>query len=185
VTSWDAAAHRDDRAAPPPSDRQVVRSRRWPYQLAAGLMVFVGLVAVGLLLGQVFGDPGGGSATRTGPLSEDEVRSVSEGFAAAYADEDPAALRATLARNVVRVLPGGRSQGRDQVVDQYQRQFDGKVGGYDLNDLTVTGGRVGRATGNYHVDRKSGGPYEGRIVFGVIRERGEPRIQLIAARPAS
>jgi hypothetical protein len=71
------------------------------------------------------------------------------------------------------------------VVNQYERQFDGKVGGYDLNDLTVTGGRVGRATGNYHVDRKGGSPYEGHIVFGVIRERGEPRIQLIAARPAS
>jgi hypothetical protein len=193
VTSWDAAAHRDERTAatdrddgtPPPGDRQVVRPRRWPYQLAAGLMVFVALVAVGLVLGQVFDDPGGGSASGSGPLSEDEVRSVAEGFAAAYADEDPAALRSTLARNVVRVLPGGRTQGRNQVVDQYQRQFDGKVGGYDLNDLTVTGGRVGRATGNYHVDRKSGDPYEGRIVFGVIRERGEPRIQLIAARPAT
>jgi len=147
----------------------------------------VALVAVGLLLGQVFGDPGGasGSGARTGPLSEDEVRSAAEAFATAYGNEDPAALRATLARNVVRVLPGGRSQGRDQVVDQYQRQFDGKVGSYDLNDLTVTGGRVGRATGNYHVDRKGGDPYEGQIVFGVIRERGEPRIQLIAARPSS
>ena len=71
------------------------------------------------------------------------------------------------------------------MVDQYQRQFDGKVGSYDLNDLTVTGGKVGRATGNYHVDRKGGDPYEGHIVFGVIRERGEPRIQLIAARPKS
>jgi hypothetical protein len=193
ITRWDPAAHEDatavapapDHAAPPPlEDRQVVRARRWPYQIAAGLMVFVGLVAIGLLLGQVFDDPGA-RASRTGPLSEDEVRSVAEGFASAYADEDPAALRATLARNVVRVLPGGRSQGRDQVVDQYTRQFDGKVGGYDLNDLTVTGGRVGRATGNYHVDRDGGDPYEGHIVFGVIRERGQPRIQLIAARPAS
>jgi hypothetical protein len=194
VTSWDAASHRNERTASapredrddgPPSDRQVVRPRRWPYQLAAGLMIFAALVAVGLVLGQVFDDPGGGSATRSGPLSEDEVRSVAEAFASAYADEDPAALRATLARNVVRVLPGGRTQGRNEVVDQYQRQFDGQVGGYDLNDLTVTGGRVGRATGSYHVDRKSGDPYEGRIVFGVIRERGEPRIQLIAARPAT
>ena len=65
------------------------------------------------------------------------------------------------------------------------RPFDGNVGGYDLSDLTVTGGRVGRATGNYRVDRTDGSPYEGHIVFGVIRERGEPRIQLIAARPAS
>ena len=203
ITRWDPESHEDPRTAataivsptrtaprheePPLEPHQVSRRRRWPYQIAAGLMVFVALVAVGLLLGQVFGDPGGasGSGARTGPLSEDEVRSAAEAFATAYGNEDPAALRATLARNVVRVLPGGRSQGRDQVVDQYQRQFDGKVGSYDLNDLTVTGGRVGRATGNYHVDRKGGDPYEGQIVFGVIRERGEPRIQLIAARPSS
>jgi ketosteroid isomerase-like protein len=193
ATAWDPAAHHDDLGAaerepaaePPAGDRAVVRPRRWPYQLAAGLMIFAALVVVGLVLGQVFDDPGGGSASRSGPLSEDEVRSAAEAFASAYADEDPAALRATLARDVVRVLPGGRTEGRNQVVDQYQRQFDGKVGGYDLNDLTVTGGRVGRATGSYHVDRDGGDAYEGAIVFGVIRERGEPRIQLIAARPAT
>ena len=37
----------------------------------------------------------------------------------------------------------------------------------------------------YKVDRDGGDPYEGSIVFGVIRERGEPRIQLIAAEPRS
>jgi serine/threonine protein kinase len=189
VTTWDPAAHattsRERPAEPPATDRQVVRPRRWPYQIAAGLMIFAALVAVGLILGQVFDDPSSGAGARTGPLSEDEVHSAAEAFASAYADEDSAALRATLARNVVRVLPGGRSEGRDQVVNQYERQFDGNVGGYDLSDLTVTGGRVGRATGNYRVDRTDGSPYEGHIVFGVIRERGEPRIQLIAARPAS
>jgi hypothetical protein len=167
---------------PPPEDRTVVRPRRWPYQLAAGLMVFLALVVIGLIAGRVFDDPGGGAAA-TGPLTEDEVRSAAEAFADAYAAEDPAALRATLARNVVRVLPGGRSQGRDQVVDQYERQFDGKVGGYDLDDLTVTGGRAGRASGSYKVERDGDDPIEGTIVFGVVRERGEPRIQLIAATP--
>ena len=178
----------DDRAgsppADPPGDRRVVRPRRWPYQVAAGLMVFAALVVLGLVLGQVFDDPGG-SGRRTGPLTEDEVRSAAEAFADAYKDEDAAALRQTLAKNVSRVLPGGRSDGREQVVDQYKRQFDGKVGGYDLEDLTVTGGRVGRAAGKYHVDRNGGDPYDGTIVFGVIRERGEPRIALISARPAT
>jgi serine/threonine-protein kinase len=172
----------DAEEPPPAKDRTVVRPRRWPYQLAAGLMIFAALVAVGLIAGRVFDDPGGRAAA-TGPLTEDEVRDTADAFADAYAAEDPAALRATLARNVVRVLPGGRSEGRDQVVDQYQRQFDGKVGGYDLNDLTVTGGRAGRASGTYKVERDGGDPYEGTIVFGVIRERGEPRIQLIAATP--
>jgi hypothetical protein len=86
---------------------------------------------------------------------------------------------------VTRTLPGGTSRGREQVVDQYTRQFDGNVRGYKLEDLTVAGGRAGRASGTYHVDRDGGDPYEGSIVFGVVRERGEPRIQLIAARPKS
>jgi serine/threonine-protein kinase len=209
ITSWDHASHDDDAthvfaedtgathvvddddprrlwatpaSEPEDGDRSVVRPRRWPYQLAAGVMVFAALVAIGLIAGQVFGGPGG-SALRTGPLSEDEVRDTAQAFADAYAGEDPAALRATLARDVVRVLPGGRSEGRDQVVDQYQRQFDGKVKDYDLQDLTVTGGRAGRASGSYRVDRDGGDPYEGQIVFGVVRERGEPRIKLIAATP--
>jgi hypothetical protein len=168
-------AEGDDDGGPPPADLRVVKPRRWPYQLAAGVMVFVALVVLGLVLGQVFDDPGG-SGVRTGPLTENEVQSAAEAFANAYADEDAPALR---------VLPGGRSEGRDKVVDQYQRQFDGNVGGYKLDDLTVTGGRVGRAAGKYHVDRKKGDPYDGTIVFGVVRERGEPRIALISARPAA
>ena len=84
-----------------------------------------------------------------------------------------------------RTAPGGTSRGRDAVVDQYERQFDGKVGGYDLDDLDVQAGRAGRASGVYHVDRDEGDPYDGEIVFGVVRERGEPRIALIAFTPSS
>jgi hypothetical protein len=144
---------------------------------------FLGLVAIGLVLGLVFGDPD--SAARTGPLTEQEVRDVAYAFADAYAAEDPAALRATLARTVERTAPGGVSRGRDQVVDQYNRQFDGKVGGYELELDDVQAGRGGRAEGIYHVERDSGDPYDGAIVFGVVRERGEPRIALIAFTPSS
>jgi ketosteroid isomerase-like protein len=193
VTWWDAVSHDDEDAThvlggdenvaePDDAERKVVRPRRWPYQIAAGVMVFAALVALGLIAGLLFDDPSG-SAARTGPLSEDEVRDTAQAFADAYADEDPAALRATLARDVVRVLPGGRSEGRDQVVDQYQRQFDGKVKGYKLDNLSVTGGRAGRASGDYRVDRDGGDPYEGRIVFGIVRQGGEARIELIAATP--
>ena len=126
------------------------------------------------------------SSSPTGPLTESEVRDAAQAFADAYAAEDPAALRRTLARDVTRTLPGRRQPAAaTQVVDQYTRQFDGKVGGYELGDLEVTGGRAGRASGTYKVDRDGGDPYEGQIVFGVIRERGEPRIQLIAAEPRS
>ncbi|HET9738430.1 MAG TPA: protein kinase [Solirubrobacteraceae bacterium] len=195
LTAWDAAAHeappvtaRKPLVAEPGGDdasgRRVVRPRRWPARAAVAVAAFAGLVAVGLLAGVLLGDPGGASA-RTGPLSEDEVRDAAQAFGDAYEAEDPAALRRTLARDVLRVLPGGRSQGREQVVDQYARQFDGKVEGYDLADLDVRGGRAGRASGSYRVDRDGGDPYEGRIVFGVVRERGQARIALIAATPRS
>jgi Protein kinase domain/Domain of unknown function (DUF4440) len=179
-----AAPAEEPRRTTPAGDRRVVRQRRWPARLVVATGAFVGLVAVGLALGLVFGDPGGAGA-RTGPLTEDEVRDVAFAFADAYAAEDPAALRATLARNVERTAPGGVSRGRDAVVDQYERQFDGEVGGYELDDLEVQPGRGGRASGTYHVERDEGDPYDGSIVFGVVRERGEPRIALIAFTPSS
>jgi Protein kinase domain len=180
----DRHAPEPPRAATPAGERRVVRPRRWPARMVVAAGAFVALVTVGLALGLVFGDPDGAGA-RTGPLSEDEVRDVAFAFADAYAAEDPAALRATLARNVERTAPGGTSRGRDSVVDQYNRQFDGKVGGYELDDVEVQGGRGGRASGTYHVERDEGDPYDGSIVFGVVRERGEPRIALIAFEPSS
>jgi Protein kinase domain/Domain of unknown function (DUF4440) len=182
VTAWDAAAH-EPTAAAPAGDRHVIRPRRWPARTMVAVGGFLGLVAIGLIAGLLFGEPG--SAARTGPLTEDEVRDVAQSFAAAYADEDPAALRATLSRNVERTLPGGTTRGREGVVDQYERQFDGRVGGYDLDDLEVQAGGAGRASGTYHVERDGGDPYDGRIVFGVVRERGHARIALIAATPES
>jgi hypothetical protein len=83
------------------------------------------------------------------------------------------------------VLPAGVAHGRDQVVAQYERQFDGKVAGYALSGVQVTGGTAGRASGDYRVDRRGEAPIEGHIVFGVVRDRGQPRIALIAATPRS
>ena len=190
VTTWDAAPHTAAGAGPrlaaAPAGggaRHVVRPRRWPARAIVATGGFLALVALGLVLGLIFDEPGGSAAAA--PLTEDEVRDTAESFAEAYADEDPAALRATLARNVLRTAPGGSSRGRDAVVDQYERQFDGKVGGYELDELDVQSGRAGRASGTYHVERDGGDPYEGRIVFGVVRERGEPRIGLIAFTPSS
>jgi Protein kinase domain/Domain of unknown function (DUF4440) len=187
ATAWQPPAHEQaagqEHAAAPAGDRHVIRPRRWPARAIVAIGGFLGLVAIGLLAGLVFGEPG--SAARTGPLTDDEVRDVAHSFAAAYADEDPAALRATLARDVERTLPGGTTVGREDVVDQYERQFDGKVGGYDLDDLEVQTGGAGRASGAYHVERDGGDPYDGRIVFGVVRERGDARIALIAATPES
>ena len=189
VTRWDrhegmTAVAPESRGEPVAGERRVVKPRRWPARAIVATGAFVALVTIGLVLGLVFGEPGGAGA-RTGPLTEGEVREVAFAFADAYGAEDPAALRATLARNVERTAPGGVSRGRDDVVDQYNRQFDGKVGGYELDIEDVQAGRGGRASGTYHVERDEGDPYDGSIVFGVVRERGEPRIALIAFEPSS
>jgi hypothetical protein len=166
-------------------DAQTERRDYRPVRLLRSAGVALGLVAIlagiGLALSALLGT--GGATPRTGPLSEDEVRSVAQDFASAYADEDASALRRTLSRNVLRVLPSGVARGRSQVVAQYARQFDGKVRGYTFTDLSVEGGRAGRASGDYRVDREGGDPIEGRIVLGVVREGGLPRIRLIAATP--
>jgi ketosteroid isomerase-like protein len=165
-------------------DPHIVRPRRWPARLAVGATAFLLLVAVGLIAGLIFDDPGG-AAARTGPLSEDEVREAAQAFADAYAAEDAAALGRAVTRDAIRVLPAGRTQGREAIVDQYERQFDGNVRDYELQDLEVTGGRAGRASGRYRVEREDDDAIEGDIVFGVVRDRGRPRISLIAATPTS
>ncbi len=49
----------------------------------------------------------------------------------------------------------------------------------------VSGGRAGRASADYRVDREGRAAIEGRIVLGVVRDRGQPRIALIAVTPAA
>jgi hypothetical protein len=157
-------------------------SRRRPPIAAAAAAAVLVLAAAGVLLGILLPGP---SRSGEGPLSRNEVRRAAEAFAAAYGAEDATALRRTLTRNVLRVLPAGVAHGRDQVVAQYERQFDGKVAGYALSGVQVTGGTAGRASGDYRVDRRGEAPIEGHIVFGVVRDRGQPRIALIAATPRS
>jgi hypothetical protein len=182
ATAYGTAATHVER--PPEVGPAPERSVYRPVRLLRSAGVALGLVAIlagiGLALGAVLGT---GAAPRTGPLSEDEVRSVAEDFASAYAHEDAGKLRRTLARNVLRVLPSGVARGRSQVVAQYARQFDGKVRDYSFGDLQIKGGRAGRASGSYRVDREDGPPIRGRIALGVVREGGEPRIRLIAATP--
>ena len=118
-------------------------------------------------------------------MSAREVRRAADRFADAYSQEDPVALRAALSGDVKRVTPGDQQLGREAVVAVYQRQFEGsEIQDYSFEDLEVTGGVVGRATGRYKVERKDRADITGAIVLGVIDVDGSPRISLIAAEPA-
>jgi serine/threonine-protein kinase len=165
----------------PTAPVRVHRRLRGRPVVVAGATV-IALALAGVLAGLLLGDPGA-TANRSGPLSRNEVRGAAQAFAAAYEHEDAAALRRALTRDVLRVLPSGVAHGRETVVAQYNRQFDGKVRGYDLSGLQVTGGSAGRASGDYRVDRDGEAAIQGHIVFGVVRDRGQPRIALIAATP--
>jgi serine/threonine-protein kinase len=127
----------------------------------------------------------GGGDTPSGPLSDGEVRSAAQAFASAYSDEDDAALRRTLTPGVRRYgATPGVQRGRPAVVSTYHAQFAAdKVVEYKLDDLKVSGGRVGRAEGRYTVTRDGATPITGRIVFGVIRRDGRVAIDLIATEP--
>ena len=161
----------------------VLPPRRRRRRAFAGLVL--GIAAAGTAVALI-GNPGAGDGAdrARAPLSEDEVRDVAQDFAQAYQDEDGTALRRLLTPGVARVLPSGVARGRARVVREYESQFRAQeTEGYSLDDLAIQGGRAGRASGSYTVDRKGKQPIEGRIVLGMLRDRGQPRIGLIAVTP--
>jgi hypothetical protein len=173
-------------AGPPPPAQGYKRVRSGRRRLRILALVVLGAVVVGAGARAVAGAlPGGGGAAQTaGPLTEQEVRDVADDFASAYGHEDTAALRATLARNVQRWLPSGRTDGRDAVVRAYGSQFNAQATrSYEISDLEVDPGRAARATGTYTVQRDGRPPIKGNLVLGVVRENGRARIALISATP--
>ncbi len=160
------------------------RRRRWPFAIAF-LVPLAGIATVAALM--LAGDGGNdAAAARTAPLAGGEVRAAAEAFAQAYETEDAEALRRLLTADVQRVLPDGVARGRGEVVRQYATQFrDNATQSYDLEDLTVRGGRAGRASGEYRVRRAGGESIGGRIVLGVVRDRGRTLIALITVTPGA
>jgi ketosteroid isomerase-like protein len=132
------------------------------------------------------GDDGPSAAAASRPLAAAEVRAVADAFAAAYETEDGRGLRRLLTADVERVLPAGAPlRGRDAVARAYESQFrENATESYDLENVVVSGGRSGRASADYRVRRAGGPSIAGRIVLGVVRDRGASRIALIAVRPS-
>jgi predicted Ser/Thr protein kinase len=172
---------------PPPSSAASpvrIRRRAGTRRLAALGLTLLAAAGAGLAVSAVVGD--GRDTASTGPVDADEARAVVDRFARAYEREDGTALGRTLTANVERVVPAGRQRGRAAVVSEYADQFRSMpITGYDLREVDIEGGGVARAEGRYVVSRKGESSFGGHIVFGVIRERGRPRIDLIAATPTS
>jgi hypothetical protein len=162
---------------------EVIRPPRRSRRALVGGVVAVAAVGTAAALAGIPG--GGGSGDPRAPLSADDVRDVAQDFAQAYEAEDGRALRRLLTPGVQRVLPTGVARGRARVVREYESQFRAqRTQGYELENLEVQAGRAGRASGDYRVEREGGRAIEGRIVLGVVRDRGQPRIGLIAVTPS-
>jgi serine/threonine-protein kinase len=171
------------RTAPPPAGPPKKRRRpRRPALLAALALPLAGIITVALLM--LGGDERDVATAQTRPLADGEVRAVAQAFADAYETEDGPALGRLLTRDVTRVLPEGTVRGRQAVVTQYETQFrENATQSYELENLQASGGLAGRASGDYRVRRAAGSSIEGRIVLGVVRDRGRTRIALIAVTP--
>jgi serine/threonine-protein kinase len=178
-----AEADRDTADAPPeppprPPTARVHRGRR--RRMVRALTALVLAIPATVLIAYVLASPGSAS----GPLSSGDVEGVARSFADAYSNEDETALRRLLTPGVRRVGTDGVQRGRPAVVAEYRRQFAaGAVERYAIAGLSSSGGRVGRAEGRYTVTRKGLVPLGGRVVLGVVRRDGEPRIDLIATEP--
>ena len=108
------------------------------------------------------------------PCRDGEVEALAQDFAAAYADEDAAALGRLLTRDAERVVPGARQRGRAAVLAAYQRQFaDSETRSFELRDLAASGGATGRASARYVATYAGEPDVTGTITFGVLRDRGD------------
>jgi serine/threonine-protein kinase len=117
------------------------------------------------------------------PVADGEVEELVHEFADAYAKEDAGTLGRLLTRDAERVVPGARQEGRAAVVASYKNQFaDSDTRSFEVQDLEVTGGDTGRASGRYVAKYADEPDVTGTITFGVLRDRGTPRIALISAR---
>ena len=129
---------------------------------------------------------GGGADARLlpgAPVDAGEVEALAEEFAAAYGREDAAELGRLLTRDAERVVPGARQSGRTDVLKAYRRQFDdSRTRSFELSDLEATGGATGRASARFVATYAGEPDVTGSIVFGMLRDRGTPRIALISAR---
>jgi len=157
------------------------RSRR----LARYAALLAGAGAIAFAVTEVTGAGGDVDPTLLpgAPVADGEVERLVNAFADAYADEDAAKLGRLLTRDAERVVPGARQEGRAAVVASYKAQFaDSETRSFDIEGLKAAGGDTGRASGRYVATYDDEPDVTGRITFGVLRDRGTPRIALISAR---
>jgi ketosteroid isomerase-like protein len=159
--------------------------RRRLRRLSRVLVVPVAVGAAGFAAVQIAGAGGDVDASLLpgAPVSDGEVEQLVSDFADAYRREDAAALGRLLTRDAERVVPGARQEGRAEVIGSYKSQFaDSDTRSFEIEDVSATGGATARASGRYVATYGDDPEATGTITFGILRDRGTPRIALISAR---
>jgi serine/threonine-protein kinase len=159
--------------------------RRRGRRLGALVAVLAAAGAAAAAILGLTGDGNGADPTTLpgAPVADGEVERLVAQFSDAYSAEDGAALTRLLTRDVERVVPGARQTGRAEVIRSYRRQFaDSDTRSFEVQDLETSGGTTGRATGRYVATYDGEPDVTGTITFGVLRDRGTPRIAMILAR---
>ncbi|WP_157592686.1 serine/threonine-protein kinase [Solirubrobacter soli] len=155
------------------------RTRRRALAWASGVgAIAAGVVALGVV-------PGGADTPEPGaPVSSGDVERMAKSFASAYGDEDAPRISRLLTSDAQRTSPTDSQVGRRTVVAAYESQFnDNAITGMELDGLSGEGGASGRATAKYKISYKGAKPTTGQMTWIVIRDKGRPRISLIAFRP--
>jgi hypothetical protein len=174
----------DEEARPTQAEEAPVRTyrARRPKRLWAWVSG-VGAIAAGSVALAVV--PGGADTPEPGaPVSSGDVERMAKSFASAYGDEDAARISRLLTADAQRTSPDDSQVGRRTVVAAYKSQFThNTVKDFELDDLSAAGGPSGRATARYTVTYEGAKATTGRMTWIVIRDKGRPRISLIAFRP--
>lgn len=146
------------------------------------VLVIAAAIATALVVGLTGLRPSGAPS---GPLGQTEIATLVRSFAGAYGHRDARALGSLLAPDVTRVSAGAIEHGRAPVLGEYEAQFrDQSIVGYEVSNLQVQTGWVGRASGRYAVVRTGQADLSGSVTFGVERVAGHPMIGLITTQPA-
>jgi Protein kinase domain len=167
----------EPREAPPVKRYRSSRRRltAWGAALVAAATAAIAFVALA---------PGDAAPPPGEPVSSADVERLANSFAAAYASESSARLSRLLTSDAQRVTAGDRQRGRDAVVAEYKRQFDGnRTTGFKLDGLDASGGRAGRATARYTATYAGSAASTGTMTWIVVRDRGKPRILMIKTQP--
>jgi serine/threonine protein kinase len=186
VARGEAAPHRTLRRPEPPlpsgeRDEPVRRYRSRPRRLWAAMAA---VAAFSAAIAMLVLRPDAGPPPPGGSLSSSEVERLARSFARAYETEDSARLAKLLTSDVQRVTPADRQSGRAAVLAAYKAQFaQNETTRFDLGDVKSTGGPAARTTARYRASYRGAADTTGTITFDAIRERGKPKIVMIAARP--